>query len=143
MTVVSEMRTSDRSLGTIVRELTQDLSTLFRSEVALAKLELKQAVAALGGVGALFAAALFCALFGAALLLVTAILALALVMPAWLATLIVAVLLLALAGALSMAGRKKMARVDFKPSATVESIKTDISTIKSEIRRSREADYGD
>jgi hypothetical protein len=140
MTLVSEIR-SDRSLGTIVRDLTQGLSTLFRSEVALAKLELKQAVAALGGVGALFAAALFCALLGSALLFVTAILALSLVMPAWLATLIVAVLLLAVAGALILAGRKKMARVDFKPSATVQSIKTDIHTIKSELRRSREADY--
>jgi hypothetical protein len=139
MTLVSEIR-SDRSLGTIVRDLTQDLSTLFRSEVALAKLELKQAVAALGGVGALFAAALFCALLGSALLFVTAILALALVIPAWLATLIVAVLLLAVAGTLILAGRKKMARVDFKPSATVQSIKTDIHTIKSEFRRSREAD---
>lgn len=137
------MRSSGRSLGTIVRELTQDLSTLFRSEVALAKLEFRQAVAALGGVGALFAGSLFCALFGAALLLVTAILALALLMPAWAATLMVAVALLALAGGLAMAGRKKMARLDFKPSATVESIKADISTIRSEIRRSREAEYGD
>ena len=129
--------TTDRSLGTIVRELTQDLSTLFRSEVALAKLEIKQAIAAIGGVGALFAAALFCALVGVALLFVTGILALALVMPAWLATLIVAIVALALAAGLVVAGRKKMATVDFKPSAAVESIKTDIREIKSEIRRAR------
>lgn len=112
---------------------------LFRSEIALAKLELKQAIAAIGGVGALFAAALFCALVGVALLFVTGILALALVMPAWLATLIVAVTALALAGGLVLAGRKKMATVDFKPSAAVESIKADIREIKSEIRRARAA----
>jgi putative superfamily III holin-X len=129
--------TTDRSLGTIVRELTQDLSTLFRSEIALAKLEIKQAIAAIGGVGALFAAALFCALLGAALLFVTGILALALVMPAWLATLIVAIIALALAAGLAVAGRKKMATVDFKPSAAVESIKTDIREIKYEIKRAR------
>src|SRR5687767_15996390 len=129
--------TTDRSLGAIVRELTQDLSTLFRSEVALAKLEMKQAVAALGGVGALFAAALFCALMGAALLFVTGILALALIMPAWAATLSIAVALLLIAFGLVLAGKKKMSTVEFKPTATVESIKTDISTIKSEIRRAR------
>lgn len=128
---------ADRSLGVIVRELTQDLSTLFRSEVALAKLEMKQAAAALGGVGALFAGALFCAFLGAALLFVTGILALALIMPAWAATLIVAIALLLIGFGLVLAGKKKMATVEFKPSATVESIKTDISTIKSEIRRAR------
>jgi len=94
-------------------------------------------VAALGGVGALFAAALFCALMGAALLFVTGILALALIMPAWAATLSIAVALLLIAFGLVLAGKKKMSTVEFKPTATVESIKTDISTIKSEIRRAR------
>ena len=137
MSTTAETRSTDRSLGMIVRELTQDLSVLFRSEVALAKLEIKQAAATLGGVGALFASALFCALMGAALLFVTAILALALIIPAWLATLIVAATLLAGAFGLAAAGRKKMAKVEFKPSAAVESIKTDINAIKSEIRRAR------
>ena len=127
-----------RSLGAIVRELTEDISTLFRSEIALAKLELRQAVAAVGGVGALFAAALFCTLLGAALLFVAAILGLVEIgVPAWLSTLIVAVVLLTVAFGLVMAGKKKMATVEFKPSAAVQSIKTDISTIKSEIRRAR------
>lgn len=143
MSTMAETRSTDRSLGMIVRELTQDLSVLFRSEVTLAKLEFKQAIAALGGVGALFAAALFCALMGAALLFVTAILALALVIPAWLATLIVAGVLLVAAFGLVVAGRKKMAKVEFKPSAAVESIKSDISAIKSEIRRARMNDHDD
>lgn len=132
-----------RSLGAIVRELTQEISTLFRSEIALAKLEVRQALAAVGGVGALFAAALFCALLGAALLFVTAILALALVIPPWAATLLVSVVLLIIAFGLVVAGRKKMATVEFKPSAAVESIRNDISTIKSEIRRARAAHHDD
>jgi hypothetical protein len=136
----AESRTNDRSLGAIVRDLTQDLSTLFRSEVALAKLEVKQAIAAVGGVAAMFAGALVLGLLAAALLFVTAVLGLVEIgVPAWLSTLIVAVVLLVLAGTLVFMGKKKMAKVEFKPSAAVESIKTDISTIKSEIRRAKES----
>ena len=40
---------SDRTLGQIFKELTADLSTLFRSEVALLKLEIKDTVTKLGG----------------------------------------------------------------------------------------------
>ena len=36
-----------RSLGTIIKELTADFSTLFRSEVALLKLEVRDTVAKL------------------------------------------------------------------------------------------------
>jgi uncharacterized membrane protein YqjE len=73
----------ERTLGSIVRGLTEDLSMLFRSEIALAKLELKETVSKLGGGIGLLSAALFCLLFGLAFLLVMLILVLALWMPAW------------------------------------------------------------
>ena len=40
---------SARSLGAIIKELTADFSTLFRSEVALFKLEIKDTITKLGG----------------------------------------------------------------------------------------------
>ena len=80
---------ADRSLGKIVKDLTADLSTLFRSEIALLKLEIKDMVAKLGGGAAMFAGALFLALFGLAFLFVTAVLGLvALGVPAWVSSLI-------------------------------------------------------
>ena len=39
---------SERTLGTIFKDLTADLSMLFRSEIALLKLELQEAVTKLG-----------------------------------------------------------------------------------------------
>lgn len=125
----------DKSIGSIIRALTEDFSTLFRSEVALAKYELKHAVSNLGGAGAFFLGALVCALFGLAMLFVTAILALALVMPAWLATLIVAFLALALAALFAVMGKGKAAKVKFVPESTVESVKEDIESIKSDFSR--------
>ena len=129
---------SERSLGTIIRDLTADFSLLFRSEVALLKLEIKDTVAKLGGGIGLFAGAVFLALFGVAFLFVTIVLGLvALGVPAWLSTLIVTVLLFAGAAVLAVMGKKKFAAVEFVPSASIENIRTDIETIKDDIARVR------
>src|SRR5687768_5475055 len=127
-----------RSLGTIIKELTADFSTLFRSEVALLKLEIKDTVAKLGGGAALMAGAVFLAIFGAAFLFVTITLGLvALGVPAWVSSLIVTVVLFAAAGVLAMMGKKKFAAVQFVPSDSVVQIKADIESIKSDIARVR------
>ena len=130
--------TTDRSLGQIVKDLTADLSTLFRSEIALLTLEIKDMVAKLGGGTAMFAAALFLGLFGLAFLFVTALLGLvALGVPAWVSSLIVTVVLFVAAGVLAMMGKKKFAAVQFVPSESVEHIKADIETLKADIARVR------
>src|SRR5438876_11684783 len=104
----AETLDDDRSLGTVVKELTADLSTLFRSEIALLKLEVKDTVAKLGGGAAMFAAAAFIALFGVAFLFVTITLGLvALGVPAWLSSLIVTVVLFVAAGVFAVMGKKK------------------------------------
>ena len=127
-----------RSLGSIVKELTADLSTLFRSEIALLKLEIKDMFAKLGGGAALFAGALFLGLLGLGFVFVTAVLGLvALGVPAWLSSLIVTILLFAAAGVLAMMGKKKFAAVKFVPSESVEHIKSDIETLKADIARAR------
>ena len=130
--------TDERSLGQIVKELTADLSTLFRSEVALLKLEVKDTVAKLGGGTALFAGAAFVALFGLAFLFVTITLGLvALGVPAWLSSLIVTVVLFIVAGVLALMGKKKYSQVNFVPNESVRQIKTDIESIKADIARAR------
>jgi uncharacterized membrane protein YqjE len=133
----NQSTTEDRSLGAIVRGLTEDFSTLFRSEVALAKLELKETVSKLGGGIGLFAGALFCGLFGLTLLLVTLILVIAIWIPAWASTLIIAVLLFAVTGILASMGKKKFSAVQFVPNETVSSVKADVEAIKGDIARVR------
>lgn len=129
---------SERSLGQIIKDLTADLSALFRSEIALLKLEIKDMFAKLGGGAAMFAGALFFALFGLAFLFVTAVLGLvALGVPAWVSSLIVTIVLFAGAGVLAMMGKKKFAAVKFVPSESVQHIKSDIETLKADITRVR------
>jgi uncharacterized membrane protein YqjE len=129
---------TDRSLGTIIKELTEDITTLFRGEIALLKLEVKDTVAKLGGGIGLFAGAVFVALFGLAFLFVTILLVLVrLGVPAWLSALIVTVVLFGTAAVLGLMGKKKFAAVEFVPSKSIESIKADVESIKSDIAQAR------
>jgi uncharacterized membrane protein YqjE len=129
---------SERSLGTIIKDLTADLSNLFRSEIALLKLELKESAAKLGGGAALLAAALFLGLFGLAFLFVTITLGLvALGVPAWLSSLIVTVVLLAAAGILVMMGKKKLQGVNFVPTESIDHIRGDLDSLKADVARVR------
>ena len=130
--------TDSRSIGQIFKDLTTDLSTLFRSEIALLKLEVKDTATKLGGGAALFAGALFLTLVGVAFLFVTITLGLvALGVPAWASSLIVTVVLFIGAVVLAMAGKKKLEAVNFVPNESIEHIKADIDTIKADVARVR------
>jgi hypothetical protein len=81
----------------------------------------------------MFGAAGILALFGLGVLITTVILALALAMDAWLAALIVAVVLLAVAGVVALLGKKQVAAAaPAKPERAIEGIKEDIATIKGD-----------
>ncbi|MGA7617643.1 MAG: phage holin family protein [Thermoanaerobaculia bacterium] len=138
MATLHEMMTHDKSLGFLVRELSEDLSTLVRSEVALAKIELKQTATGLGMVAAFFGVALMCALGAMAFFFVTAVLLLGLVLPYWLSALILAGALLLIAAGVALVGVKKFSSIEFAPNDTIENVKEDVKTIRSSIKRSEE-----
>ena len=129
---------SERTLGTIIKELTADFSNLIRSEIELLKLELKESVTKLGGGAALMAGALFLGLIGIAFMFVTITLGLvALGVPAWLSSLIVTVLLFAAAGILVVMGKKKLAQVNIVPSESIDHIRGDLDALKADVARVR------
>jgi hypothetical protein len=124
------------STGDLVREAAEQISRLVRDELALARAEMtekgKQA-----GVGAgLLGGGGLVALYGVAALLTAVVLGLAEVMPAWLAALIVAVVLFAVAGALAVVGRKQVKQATPPtPEETVRSVKADIDEVKGRAHR--------
>jgi len=135
---MSNYTDADRTLGTIIKDLTADISMLIRSEIALLKLELKESFAKLGGGAAMMGAALFLGLIGLAFLFVTITLGMiALGLPAWLSSLIVTVVLFVAAGILVLLGKKKLQGVNFVPNEAIEHIKTDIDTLKADVARAR------
>ena len=107
-----------------------------REEMRLARLEMQQK-AKHAGIGAgMFGAAGTVALFGAGALVATAILVLATAIAAWLATLIVAVVLLAGAGAIALAGRRQLAEgARPVPEQAIQSVHEDIDEIKARSQR--------
>jgi uncharacterized membrane protein YqjE len=121
----------DPSVPQLLTQLSEQTSRLVRDELALAKVEMTEK-AKHAGIGAgLFSAAGVLALFGVGTLIATAILALDLVMPAWLAALIVALLVLAAAGVAALVGKRQVQQATpAAPEAAVDSIKQDLQTVK-------------
>src|SRR6187431_1857160 len=95
---VSHTPGPDPTLGGLVNQLTTQIPELIRSELRLAQAEVAEKGKRAGlGIG-MFSAAGLLAFLGLATLVATAVLALALAMDPWLAALIVAVVLFAVAG---------------------------------------------
>src|SRR6266699_66132 len=95
----------ERPTGELVKQLSEQVSVLVREELKLAQLEMtrkgKQAgvgAGILGGGGVI-------ALYGAGCLIACAVLAISEVLAAWLAALIVGLVLLAVAGTTALAGK--------------------------------------
>ena len=97
-------------VGAAAKQVAEHASSLARLELELAGLELKGKVGALGAGAGMGVAAAFVALFGLGFLLATVAAALAIVLDAWLALLLVAVGLLAVAGALGLLALRKIKR---------------------------------
>jgi uncharacterized membrane protein YqjE len=134
MTTDNHLR--DRPTGELVKDLSTQVSTLVRQELELAKVELTAKGKQAGiGAGMLGGAGLF-ALYGVGALVATAILALSTAVDAWLAALIVAVVLLAAAGAMALAGKSQVAEAaPAKPEHAIESVHDDIDEIKARSSR--------
>jgi uncharacterized membrane protein YqjE len=124
---------ADPTLGALVNQLTTQVPELIRSEIRLAQAEVTEKGKRAGiGIG-MFSAAGLLAFFGLATLITTAVLALDLAMPAWLAALIVAVVLFAGAGAFGLLGKNKVDEATpMKPERAVEGIQEDIATVKGQ-----------
>jgi uncharacterized membrane protein YqjE len=127
---------SEPSTGQLVSDLTTQISQLVRDEARLAQVEVTQKAKRLGiGAGFFGGAGLF-AFFGLAALITTAILLLDLVLPAWLAALIVTVVLFAVDGVLALVGKKDVQKGSPPvPTEAIASTKTDIQTVKESARR--------
>ena len=128
--------TADASVGDMIKAMSTDLSRLVRDEIQLAQTEISAKVKQAGvGVGA-FGGAGVLALYGIAALIAAAVLGLAVVLPPWLAALIVGIVVLAVAGVVALVGKRKVSEAaPVVPERTVASVKEDVAEIKESIQR--------
>jgi hypothetical protein len=126
---------AEQSTAELVQRATEQMSQLVRDELALARAELTEkgkhagiGVGLFGGGGAL-------ALYGLGALIAAIVLLLALAVPAWVAALIVAVVLFAVAGVLALVGRKQVRQaVPPVPTAAARSVRADVDTVTSAVK---------
>jgi uncharacterized membrane protein YqjE len=130
-TPASSPSPADSSTGELVSRLSQEVSELVRKELKLAQVEVS-AKAKKAGIGAgLLGGAGIVALYAVGVFIATAILALALVLDAWLAALIVGIVLAAVAGIAALMGKKEVAQAaPPMPTETIESVKHDVQAVK-------------
>jgi len=120
----------ERTLGQLVAQASDDLSGIVRAEIALAKAELRADVknAAVGG--GMFGAAGYLGLLASIVLVIAAAYGLAAAgLAPWQAFLIVAVVLLVLAGILALIGKSRIGKLG-PPERTIRSAKDTIAAVK-------------
>lgn len=124
------------STGELVKTLSEQVSTLVRSEIQLAMVELKAKGKKLGLGAGLLGGGGTVALYGINAAIATVIIVLALVLPLWLAALIVTVALFGLAGILALLGRRELVQgTPPIPREAIASTKQDIAALKEAAHR--------
>jgi hypothetical protein len=126
-----EQRRDERSLGELFADLSRSLSTLIRQEIELARTEMTVRVSTLSrnaglvGAGGAF---LYAALLG---LMATAVLVLVEIgVTAWLAALLVTIVVAALGGVMVATGIERLKKADLVPRRTIETVQDDAEWAK-------------
>ena len=120
----------DQSLGTLFADLSDKTTLLIRQEIALAKEEITGKVKRAAMDVVYFLIGAFIAYIGLLALIAAAALALALVLPNWVATLIVGVVVIAVGGLLVFIGINSLKDINLKPERTIETLKDDVKAVK-------------
>jgi uncharacterized membrane protein YqjE len=127
-------RPGERPFSEIVSDIIGHAQEIVRSEVRLAKTEIKEETAKAARASTMLAAGAVVGLFALGFLLWTVVYALALVLPLWASVLIVAVVLAIVAAALASAGWTKIHQVSPQPEKTTREVKEDVQWVKQQTK---------
>ena len=131
MATDSQTDLRERSVGELVKQLSNETSTLIRQEMALARAELSEQGKKAGAGAGMFGGAGLLGLGAFGALTACFILALDTAMDGWLAALIVAAVYAAIAGVLALQGRNKIKDATPPAPQTVETVKEDVQWAKT------------
>lgn len=123
----------ERGITDILKDTVSNIQDIIRSEILLAKIEVREELVKAKAAGVMFGAGAIFAFFGIGFCLLCIVYALSLVLPAWAAALIVGVVALCLGAALFGAGRARWAKVKM-PEKTMFTVKEDIEWMRSQSR---------
>ena len=128
----------DRPIGELLKQLSNETTTLVRKELELAKAEVAQKGQQAGKGAGMFGGAGVVGFLAVMALTAALIMGLDKAMPNWLAALIVGLVLAAIAGILALQGRNKIQEaVPPVPEQAADSVKEDVQWAKSRTQSAR------
>ena len=106
---------TQRSVPEVLQDIVGNLQDIIRSEFRLAKPEIKEEASKAARPAAAFGVGLISGIYGIGFMLLATVYGLSTVMPAWLAALLVGIILAIVAGAFIGSGREKLKRINLIP----------------------------
>lgn len=120
-----------RSLFGLVGDVPKLVKELVKGELNLLKAEMLTKAKIFGLAAGLLVGALVIVLYAIGVLLTAAVMGLATVMPAWLAAIVIAVVMLIIAAILGLLGWRRLKKgLPITPKRTIDSVKNDINAVK-------------
>lgn len=123
-----------RRVSDVLQDIVGNVQQIIRSEVVLAKVEIKEKAQRASKPAAVLATGTVLGLYGLGFLLLAAVYALSLVVAAWLAALIVGGVLAIAGGILVGKSRQALREIDPIPKKTVETVKENVQWAKDRIK---------
>jgi uncharacterized membrane protein YqjE len=136
---VTQVRTeelSERPVGDLVQQLSQQTAALVRQEMRLAQVELQEKGKRAGIGAGMFGGAGLVALYGVGAVIAAVIMLVATAIEPWVSGLIVGAVLLITAGILALLGRRQVEQATPpKPERAMESVQDDVEHVRERVRR--------
>jgi uncharacterized membrane protein YqjE len=125
---------SDRSFSEVIEDVVTHVQEIIRSEVRLAKVEVREEAVKAGKAAGILAAGAIIGVYALGFFFLTWLYALEIAITPWLAGLIVTILVGSIGAALIMIGIKRIKRVNPRPTKTLDSLKEDVEWAKQQVR---------
>jgi peptidoglycan/LPS O-acetylase OafA/YrhL len=121
------------SIADLLRELGRQARILIGEELALARAEINEKIAAATGWSSLIALGAGLVFAGLLVLLAAAVLGLSLALPPWLAALIVGGATILFGVLCALIGRQRLASLDLLPERTLQTLREDLDWARSKV----------
>jgi uncharacterized membrane protein YqjE len=128
------MAADDRSISDVLQDILRNVQEIVRSEVRLAETEIREEAAKTKSSAVLLGAGAVTAIFAILFLLLMIVYMLGLVMPSWIAALIVGAALAVVASVMLTAGIRRFKQIHPTPERTVETIKENVEWAKQQAK---------
>lgn len=127
------MAKDERTLGEVLGDVTNDLSTLVRDEIALAKTEIQQTISEAVKDLVFIVVGGFFAYTGLLALIAAAILGLANAIAPWLSALIIGGVIVLIGVILLLRGINNIRNLNVVPERTAQTVKEDVNIVKEKL----------